>query len=141
MALRGTDLIAIVLMVSAVSALCCVFLWWRVRALVSERQLRIADQIGALDNAIRAMETRLAEHQPVLPVNSQPALSVAEVGDNESADTDTQIDPEIQAVIAAAALAAVGPNVALRSIKSAASPWTQQGRVLVQGGHNLRVRR
>jgi len=140
-ALRGTDLIAITLLISAISAMYCVFLWWRVRALISERLLKIADQIGALDNAIRAMETRLAEHPPALPTNSQPVLSVAEVAESELADGNAQIDPEIQAVIAAASLAAVGPDAVLKSIKPATSPWTQQGRVLVQGGHNLRVRR
>jgi len=68
-------------------------------------------------------------------------LSVAEVAESELADGNAQIDPEIQAVIAAASLAAVGPDAVLKSIKPATSPWTQQGRVLVQGGHNLRVRR
>jgi hypothetical protein len=29
----------------------------------------------------------------------------------------------------------------VQSVTAAPSPWTQQGRVLVQGGHNLRVRR
>jgi hypothetical protein len=29
----------------------------------------------------------------------------------------------------------------VQSVKAVTSPWTQQGRVLVQGGHNLRVRR
>jgi len=140
-ALRGLDLIAITLLISAVSALCCGFLWWRVRVLISERQLKIADQIGALDSAIRAVETRLAEHQLVPPTNSHHAMSVAEVAEDESADQDAQIDPEIQAVIAAAALAAAGPDAVVRSVKAVTSPWTQQGRVLVQGGHNLRVRR
>jgi len=140
-ALRGTDLIAIALLISAVSALWCAFLYWRVRILISERQLKIADQIGALDSAIRAVETRLAEHQLVLPTNSQHSVSVAEVAVDESADQGPQIEPEIQAVIAAASIAAAGPDAVVRSVKAVTSPWTQQGRVLVQGGHNLRVRR
>ena len=53
----------------------------------------------------------------------------------------TEIAPEIQAALAAAAVATLGPNAVVHSVKAATSPWTQQGRVLVQGGHNLRVQR
>ena len=34
----------------------------KLRQIVTERHLKIADQLAALDDAIRALETRLAEH-------------------------------------------------------------------------------
>lgn len=141
MAMHGTDLIAIAILVTAGSALGYALVWWRLRAFITERQLKIADEIGALDNAIRAMETRLAEHQAVPFKESQPAVEIRETAESEPVDRTSEIAPEIQAVIAAAAVATLGSAAVVRSVKPATSPWTQQGRVLVHGGHNLRVRR
>ncbi|HXS75924.1 MAG TPA: hypothetical protein VN753_07095 [Terracidiphilus sp.] len=142
MTLHGTDLIAIAGLVAAGSALGYAFLWWRVRALITERQLKTADQIGALDDAIRAMETRLAEHQLASSIELQQAPDVPLATESDSAtDENGVIAPEMQAAIAAAAVAALGRNAVVQSVRAVTSPWTQQGRVLVQGGHNLRVRR
>jgi hypothetical protein len=118
------------------------------RALLAERQLKIADQIGALDEAIRALETRIARHQAVQATEAAAARepgSLTEVAAesapvNES-EQNAEVPPEIQAAVAAAAVATLGPNAVVRSVEAVPSPWTQQGRVLVQGGHNLRVRR
>jgi hypothetical protein len=140
--LHGTDLIAIAVLVAAGSALCYAFLWWRVGELIRERQLKTADQIGALDDAIRAMEARLAEHQVVSSIELQHAPDVPTTTENESAiNENDEVAPEIQAAIAAAAVATLGPSAVVQSVHAVTSPWTQQGRVLVQGGHNLRVRR
>lgn len=142
MTLHGTDLIAIAVLVAAGSALCYAFLWWRVGELIRERQLKTADQIGALDDAIRAMEARLAEHQVVSSIELQHAPDVPTTTENESAiNENDEVAPEIQAAIAAAAVATLGPSAVVQSVHAVTSPWTQQGRVLVQGGHNLRVRR
>lgn len=60
---------------------------------------------------------------------------------------DRQISAEIVAVIAAAAAALLGRGIRIRSIDSLPDPhemlsrWTQQGRVNVQGSHNLKRKR
>lgn len=149
MTLHGSDLIAIAAMLGAGFAVCYALLLSRLRSLVKERQLRVADQIGALDEAIRALETRLAEHQQTSAVEQmraassiEPPHAVAADGDPEDeSEESSEIAPDIQAAIAAAAVVALGPNAVVQSVTAAPSPWTQQGRVLVQGGHNLRVRR
>jgi hypothetical protein len=119
----------------------------RVKAMVTERHLKIADQLGALDDAIRALETRLTEHQVKTPggeagsrkTDPEPLRAVM---DEEDLDEESgEIAPEIQAAIAAATVAALGPDAVVQSVKPVPSPWSQQGRVMVQGGHNLRVRR
>ncbi len=149
MTLHGTDLIVVGVVLVAAVALCYALLLLKVRALLTERQLKIADQIGALDDAIRALETRLAEHQLLsntqtaadarLPKSIPAAASEAEPVDQ--IEEGAEISPEVQAAIAAATVAALGPNAVVRSVEAVPSPWTQQGRVLVQGGHNFRVRR
>jgi hypothetical protein len=139
MTLHGTDLIAIAAMIAGGFAACYVVMMRKLSTIVVERQMKVADQIGALDEAIRALETRLAEH-PMPPSAVQSQVLRAEESSAEALETG-EIAPEIQAAIAAATVAAVGPNAVVHSVKPVTSPWTQQGRVLVQGGHNLRVQR
>jgi len=143
----STDLIAIGVVLGAGFALCYVLLLWKVRALVAQAQLRIADQIGGLDDAIRALETRIAKHKQIALNESSPIAAVAEsiVGTDRNSASDSEenveIAPEIQAAIEAATVTVLGPNRVVQSVTTVPSPWTQQGRVLVQGGHNFRVRR
>lgn len=133
---------AIAILVAAGSAVCYGLLWWRVRVFITERQLNTADQIGSLDDAIRVMEKRLAEYQLAASIELQQAPDVPAATDSASATIETpEIAPEVRAAIAAAAVATLGPNAVVQSVHTVTSPWTQQGRVLVQGGHNLRVRR
>lgn len=142
----GTYLILMLAVVVVGFAVSYLLLLSKLKALVTERQLKIADQLGTLDDAIRALETRLAEHQ-VLVLSAKAAVSVDElkVGMGERGTDDREepgeIAPEIQAAIAAATVATLGPHAVVQSVKPALSPWSQQGRVMVQGGHNLRVRR
>jgi hypothetical protein len=144
--MRGTDLIAIVALMTGGFAVCYWLLMWKLRAIVAEQHLKIADHIGALDQAIRALETRLTEHHMAgaelsrLEANAQGVNSEGAESDLDGGEETAEIAPEVQAVIAAAAMATLGENAIVRSVKTAPSPWTQQGRVLVQGGHNLRVR-
>lgn len=147
MTMHGTDLIAIVVLVAAGFAACYILLLWKLRSIFNERQLKIADQLGALDDAIRALETRLSGHHGFgselsnLDAGAKSAKAEAvQVDVADPSEETEEIAPEIQAVIAAATVATVGQNAAVRSVKAAPSAWTQQGRVMVQGGHNLRVR-
>lgn len=57
---------------------------------------------------------------------------------------EEKIAPEIRVAIAAAAIAVLGRNARVRSAKAVrdhVSPWTQQGRAIVQASHNLRSKR
>ena len=141
--LIGTDLIVLLLVVVAGFVASYLLLLSRLKAMMTDRQLKIADQLGALDDAIRALETRLTGHQVMgLREATGSAYDVSPANEDLSLEEEAgEIAPEIQAAIAAATVAALGPDAVIQSIKPALSPWSQQGRVMVQGGHNLRVRR
>jgi hypothetical protein len=111
------------------------------RRLVHDNQLKVANRLGALDEAIQALETRLAEHHAA-ETRAVQEIAVGVADDQESAAEagEPAVDPEVKAAIAAAAMAALGQNAVVKAIKPVSSPWSQQGRVLVQGSHNLRVR-
>jgi hypothetical protein len=139
--LHWTDLVLILALVAAGSLGGYLLVVRRLKQIVLERQLKIADQLGTLDEAIRALETRLAEHA----VSASPEIrqaTVIETSEQEELTGESgAIAPEIRAVIVAATVAALGPDAHVRLVKPAASPWSQQGRVLVQGSHNARAGR
>jgi hypothetical protein len=142
--LHWTDLILILAFVAVGSAAGYVLLLRKLKQIVLERQLNIADQLGSLDDAIRALETRLAKHHDLLAAPGPGHASAGLTGESEDtqgAAESESIAPEVQAVIAAAAVAALGPGAQVRAVKPVASPWSQQGRVLVQGSHNARAGR
>jgi hypothetical protein len=142
--LHWTDLFFVLAFVAAGCAASYLLLLRKLRQIVAERQLKIADQLGLLDDAIRALETRLAEHRALSAGTDPGAASTgraSEIEETQPAGESDAIDPEIQAVIAAATVAVLGQDAHVRSVKPAASPWSQQGRVLVQGSHNARAGR
>jgi hypothetical protein len=137
------DLILISVFVSASSAVAYLVLLHKIRQIVIERHLKIADQLAALDDAMRALETRLAEHQAASQL-IEAALRISDSSpQDDTRDTEeaSVVAPDIQAVLAASAVAALGQDIHIRSMKPATSSWSQQGRVLVQGSHNARARR
>ena len=62
MTMHWIDLILILAFVAVGSAVSYLILIRRIRQVVIERHLKIADQLATLDDAVRALETRLAEH-------------------------------------------------------------------------------
>ena len=143
MTMHWADLVLIFVSVGAGCAVGYLILLHKLRQIVSERHLQIADQLASLDDAIRALETRLAEHHAASELVSEARI-IAEANlqdDTRDAEESEAVAPDIQAVITAAAVAAMGQDVHIRSIKPATSSWSQQGRVLVQGSHNARARR
>ncbi len=141
MTMHMADPIWILVFAGAVCGAGYLILLHNLRRMVTERDLRIADQLAALDDAIRSLETRLAEHHSAseLIAAAQSMAESSPLVDTE--DEQDAVAPDIQAVIAAAAVAALGPDVQIRSMKAATSSWSQQGRVMVQGSHNARARR
>ena len=147
MTIHGTELAVILSAIVLGLVIQYLLVLRRVRQMVAERQLTLADQLAKLDDAIRALETRLAEHHAGSETNIQQ--TAGSTGSDRDSSREEQageeIPADIKAAIAAAAVAVAGANVQVRSVKpvsaTAASAWTQQGRVMVQGSHNLRVRR
>lgn len=147
------DLGLMVLIALAGCAACYALVVRKVRQIVTARDLTIADELGALDAAIQALETRLAEHHLISLASAGAGSTGATAKDTEASGRATEVDPgseaevtgEIKAVIAATAIAALGEKAAVRSVRSvpagAASPWSQQGRAMVQGSHNARAGR
>ena len=116
-------------------------------AFVRLRKLRqiVADhrrQIASLTELVWALEARMTEFDIASVAPAEPAASALEPAQPQN----DAISPEIQAVIAAAAVTLFGHKVRLRatrlvSSQAGVSSWTQQGRVTVQTSHNLRPRR
>lgn len=138
MTLHATDLGLMALVVLVGCGLCYALMVWKLRQLVTSREMKIADQLGALDAAIRALETRLAEHR--INASTETEALPATTAQEETPASGESITGEIKAVIAAAATAVLHKNAAIKSIRSVPAPWSQQGRVIVLGSHNLRVR-
>jgi hypothetical protein len=141
--LHATDLGLILLVVAAGCAVGYALLLRNLRHVLTKSNLEVADQMSVLDEAIRALEMQLAEHALAVS-GTEPAqvvdVSASKAEERPVAGESEYVAPEIQAVIAAAATVALGQNAAVRSVRSVPAPWSQQGRVLVQGSHNLRVR-
>lgn len=129
-----------------VAAGLCIGITLRLQSTILRRQRELESQAGSLDDAVRMIEARLAEMQSATSASELVDAEVeaaAEMGDAPAEEAIQSIEPEIQAAIAAAAAVAVGPHARVRSATFVkpledASPWSQQGRVLVQTSHNLR---
>lgn len=143
MTMHWTDLILIAAFVGAGYAVGYLILLHKIRRVLMERHLKLADQLAALDDAIRALESRLAEHHAGSKSleDAQRIAGSSSQEDTQDAEDSEAVAPVIQAVITAAAATALGQDVHIRSMKPATSSWSQQGRVLVQGSHNARARR
>ncbi len=137
MTLHATDLLLLILIVGAGCSTCYALLVRRLSQITARRDLLIADQLGALDAAIQALETRLAERRNF---DSPEQIPAAPDEQKQRLQEGESIAGEIKAVIAAAATTLLGKRAVVKSIHSAPTPWSQQGRLLVQGSHNLRVR-
>ena len=143
MTMPWPDLIVILTFLVAACAVGYLLLLRKLRAIVTERHLQTADRLAALDDAIHTLEMRLAERLSASEL-IQAAQNMADSGledDTRYVEESEAVGPDIQAVIAAAAVTALGQDVHVRSLKPATSSWSQQGRVLVQGSHNARARR
>ena len=94
-------------------------------------------------DALAAQE--MEDEAPAVEVRMAPAAPV-EVEQTTAEEEIEELSPEIQAAIAAAAIAMLGNNARVRATRripsrDVVSPWTQQGRVIVQSSHNLRTRK
>lgn len=110
----------------------------------AQRRQLAERQLNALTAAVAALEARVAELSrmagPAQEIESKPAAA-----QGAGLASSSKPKQETLAVIAAAATAFLGRAARIRSVQPAqaaetVSPWSQQGRVIVQTSHNLRSR-
>lgn len=153
----------VVAIVAAGAGIAGIFLLRRFEKMFAASQREMERRLAALTESISMHEPVSADAVPVTDVlgaaemeGNPPAGMRSPVGphgnalgDAEHAELPTQsqgkIPPDIQVAIAAAAIAAFGDHARVRSARripssDVVSPWTQQGRVIVQSSHNLRTR-
>ena len=120
----------------------------RLSRLLKQQQV-LAGQLRGVDDAVFAIEARLnGMPAPADSAEARAGEAKLEI-EGESfrgASIDAEIAPEIQAAIAAAAVAAAGNKArvqSMRLVKAEAerSAWSQQGRMQVQTSHNVRAPR
>lgn len=124
----------------------CTVMMRRLERRAAEHLRELEEQVGGVDEALELIEVRLTElHSAWAASQPEQAESDAAVSSNTvfGQGEEPAIEPEIQAAIVAAAIATAGPNARVRwatlaKSREKASPWSQQGRVLVQSSHNLR---
>jgi hypothetical protein len=131
------------------------------RRMVAENRREMERRLAALTDAITMQEpgssatdalsaTEMEAEPPGGEELAQVDADVATTsqswgpGERESRQQEEEIPAEIQVAIAAAAIAAFGNHARVRSARripssNVVSPWTQQGRVIVQSSHNLRT--
>lgn len=90
------------------------------------------------------LNTNEMESEPAPALEGRP-LPQMEARTEPGASESEEVAPEIQAAIAAATIAIFGNHARVRAARrvpsqDVVSPWTQQGRVIVQASHNLRTR-
>ena len=85
-------------------------------------------------------EIRKAQPQPAVSPRPDPREAVKAERAAAAAQAG-EVSPEIVAIISAAVSAFLGKTARVRGIRparaAAASPWSQQGRVYIQGSHVL----
>jgi hypothetical protein len=132
--------------VSLLTAGLCFIALRKMERVFVRREADLEEQVETLDDAVRSIEARLGElHAAAEPggATEGDAYAAAESDRIQGESIDAAIAPEIQAAIAAAAVAVAGPHAQVRSAglvkpHDDASAWSRQGRVLVQSSHNVR---
>lgn len=147
MTLHGADLMVLMATAAAGCAIGYALSLRSGRRVLVDRQREMERRVRTLAEVVESLESRVS----VDPAAQSSAAGAEEIR-AEDAATSLQnaepepIAPELQAVITAAAVTALGPGARVRSAQAVSpqehvSPWSQQGRVTVQSSHNLRSRR
>ena len=162
MTLHWPDLALVAAIVIAGCGVSYFLLLSTLRRLVAENRRDVERRLAALTTAtmMRAVAPSATDALSATEIEAGPAPVEAvadphsqvqisgerhDSGERESRQQEEGIPPEIQAAIAAAAIAVLGNHARVRSARmipssNVVSPWTQQGRVIVQSSHNLRTR-
>lgn len=143
-----TDLGLILAIVGSGAAAGYFLLMRTLRRTMLDRQRDLEHRVAMLAEVIRSMELRLGErgHASESTANQDAEPKLVRAAAPANRHEISQIPAEMQAAIAAAAVAVLGRNARVLSARAVrpddvVSPWSQQGRVTVQASHNLRLRR
>ena len=161
MTLHWPDLVLVMAIVIAGCGVSYLLLLGKLRHMLAENRRDMERRLAALTAAtmMRAAAPSATDALSATEIEAGPAAAGAsagqaaqvrmsdgrqETGERESRQQQEGIPPEIQAAIAAAAIAMLGNHARVRSARripssNVVSPWTQQGRVIVQSSHNLRT--
>lgn len=118
---------------------------WRAWRRTTKRQEQSELQVSALTAAVQTLEERVAELTRTAE-SGREAESIAAAAEGVGVTSLQEPKPETLAVITAAATAFLGRAAHVRSARlipraaDSVSPWSQQGRFIVQSSHNLRTR-
>jgi hypothetical protein len=118
------------------------------RRAVGEKQRETERQLGAMATTVKALQTRVAElgGQEALRARSSERAATFNAAEKEGGQKQESSEPEIVAVLTAAASTFLGKKAHVRSAeqapaeRSSAGAWAQQGRSFVQTSHNPRSR-
>ena len=149
MTLHWVDIALMVAMALAGGAASYFLLLGRLQRMLAENQRETERRLARLTEAIRSRGAIFEEPatdtsaEPEIEAEPVPVSAAVEMTEPETQDEE-EIPPQIQAAIAAAAIASLGNHARVRSARKVpssdvVSPWTQQGRVIVQSSHNLRT--
>ena len=154
MTLHWIDITMMAAMVLAGGVASYFLLLGRLRHVLAENQRETERRLAALTEAL-VSRAATAEQSPTdalveAEIEAEPVPVSARIELRASASAEPveqqeqDIPPQIQAAIAAAAIAVLGNHARVRSARrvpssNVVSPWTQQGRVIVQSSHNLRT--
>jgi hypothetical protein len=145
-----SDWTVLALLLAGVATTCAVTsgaMLVRFRRSAAARQHDLERQLDALRDMVQILETRVPEEFAAEAIEIAPQISKGLTGGGgnvANADEEDLLAPEMQAVIAAAAMVCAGRKARVRSVRlvlpAHASAWSQQGRMLVQTSHNVRSR-
>lgn len=108
-------------------------------------------ELGSMAAGIKGLEAQLAAMRNVVAATVAPPARVRletapATTTPRPPKVESEITPDLLVMLAAAVTTFLGKKVRIHSARvlhspyDAAGPWSQQGRVLVQTSHNLRVR-
>lgn len=165
MILHWIDIACVMGMIAAGNGIIYFFLLRRFERALAASQRDMEHRLAALTEQIRrqprpdeavetANELESTDTKEILREDAQyashpdelRASGQAQSSQQSFAGEEDEIPPEIRVAITAAAIATFGNHARIRAARrvpstDVVSPWTQQGRVIVQSSHNLRTRR
>ncbi len=118
------------------------------RRAVAEKQQETDRQLNAMATTVKALQARVAElgGQEAAPAEQPESTATSDVAENKAGQKQESPQPEVVAVLTAAATTFLGKKARIRSTQlvpaeqDSAGAWAQQGRAFVQTSHNPRSR-
>ena len=148
MKLQWTELAVLTVLVGAGCAAIYAGLTRAMRRAVRERQQEMERRLNAMATTVKALQARVVELDRLQSARA-PEITVTPISnpaEKEKGRKKEGVKPEIVVALTAAATAFLGKKARIRSAQllptepDSAGAWAQQGRVIVQGSHNLRSR-